>query len=434
MSRRLLPVANGATLLNGGTLTIDSWAQGNAYSGTNGARTWTQGNIASIQKASPLLDSSGRVFGRTQPQYTDYAVDQFISVKSQGAKGDGHTDDTQAIKNVLNQFSGCKVIFFDAGVYVVTSTITIPAGTQIVGEGWSVIQGSGNAFTDFNNPQVVVRVGDPGSTGSVEISDMVFSTKGPAAGAIVVEWNIHDPAGKQGAAGAWNSHIILGGYSGSNLLNAQCAKLVNSGNACFAAFLALHLTSQSSAYIEGLWAWLADHDLDSGGSPQISLYSGRGIYSESQGPVWLVGTGSEHHVQYQYYLNGAKNHYIGLAQTESPYFQPAPVPPAPFITNTQFKDPSPGPGTAWAFNVANSQSILLFGAGFYNFFQNYGQDCIASHSCGQAVVNIDSGSTVGIYSLATVATTSQLNINGQGVIDRGANANGFADTVTLWTR
>ena len=110
-------------------------------------------------------------------------------------------------------------------------------------------------------------------------------------------------------------HLFLD--SGSNLLNAQCAKFANSGNACFAAFLALHLTSQSSAYIEGLWAWLADHDLDSGGSPQISLFSGRGIYSESQGPVWLVGTGSEHHIQYQYYLNGAKNHYIGLAQTES---------------------------------------------------------------------------------------------------------------------
>ena len=120
--------------------------------------------------------------------------------------------------------------------------------------------------------------------------------------------------------------------------------------------------------------------------------------------------------------------------------------------NTQFKDPSPGPGTAWAMNVVNSQNILVFGtssslfsrwslltfwplgAGFYNFFQNYGQDCIASHDCGQAVLNIDSASSISVYSLATVATKSQLNINGQNVIDRGANANGFADTVTVWTR
>ncbi len=36
--------------------------------------------------------------------------------------------------------------------------------------------------------------------------------------------------------------------------------------------------------------WLADHDLDSGGSRQTTLFSGRGILSESQGPVWMIGT------------------------------------------------------------------------------------------------------------------------------------------------
>lgn len=30
----------------------------------------------------------------------------------------------------------------------------------------------------------------------------------PAAGAIVVEWNVHDPAGQQGAAGTWDTHIM----------------------------------------------------------------------------------------------------------------------------------------------------------------------------------------------------------------------------------
>ena len=81
-----------------------------------------------------------------------------------------------------------------------------------------------------------------------------------------------------------------------------------------------------------MWIWLADHDLD--GSDQISLYSGHGLMSESQGPVWMIGTGMslvcascitlthfflavEHHVSYQYFLKGAANHYIGLAQTET---------------------------------------------------------------------------------------------------------------------
>ncbi len=57
------------------------------------------------------------------------------------------------------QWSGCKIIFFDAGVYVVTNTITIPADTQIIGEAWATILGTGNQFTDYNNRTSPVSAG-----------------------------------------------------------------------------------------------------------------------------------------------------------------------------------------------------------------------------------------------------------------------------------
>jgi len=41
---------------------------------------------------------------------------------------------------------------------------------------------------------------------------------------------------------------------------------------------------------QGAWVWLADHDLDLAGENRITVYSGRGILSESKGPVWLIGT------------------------------------------------------------------------------------------------------------------------------------------------
>jgi len=62
---------------------------------------------------------------------------------------------------------------------------------------------------------------------------------------------------------------------------------------------------------------LADHDLDGDGVTQISLFSGRGILSESAGPVWMIGTASEHHTLYEYSLIGAKNHWMGFIQTET---------------------------------------------------------------------------------------------------------------------
>ena len=41
---------------------------------------------------------------------------------------------------------------------------------------------------------------------------------------------------------------------------------------------------------QGTWVWVADHDLDPPNA-QLSLFNGRGLYSQSAGPVWMIGTG-----------------------------------------------------------------------------------------------------------------------------------------------
>ena len=75
--------------------------------------------------------------------------------------------------------------------------------------------------------------------------------------------------------------------------------------------------------------WVADHDLDF--DDQINVYNARGLLVESQGPVWMYGTAFEHSLLYQYNLHAARNVFMGMIQTETPYFQPASA--TPFVTS-----------------------------------------------------------------------------------------------------
>jgi len=68
--------------------------------------------------------------------------DDFVSVRDFGAKGDGVTDDTSAIKRALSELYTREVnseirrsLFFPAGTYKVTDTINVPSYSKLYGEG-----------------------------------------------------------------------------------------------------------------------------------------------------------------------------------------------------------------------------------------------------------------------------------------------------------
>jgi glucan 1,3-beta-glucosidase len=98
---------SGRTVLAGGTTTITSWTQGNVFTGTGGSYSYKQASASPPSKPGVLLDSAGRFFGRAQPQYEAYSAAQFVSARSQGAKGDGmspprhHEDEFTEICQVL---------------------------------------------------------------------------------------------------------------------------------------------------------------------------------------------------------------------------------------------------------------------------------------------------------------------------------------------
>lgn len=70
----------------------------------------------------------------TEAKFTEelklHAIKDYVTPQMFGAKGDGVTDDTEAIQNAVN--SG-RLIFFPKGTYLVSSTITVPTGRKILG-------------------------------------------------------------------------------------------------------------------------------------------------------------------------------------------------------------------------------------------------------------------------------------------------------------
>ncbi|KAL4934324.1 exo-beta-1,3-glucanase Exg0 [Aspergillus undulatus] len=399
-----------------------------------------QTSVPAAAKPNRLLSTNGgKVFERSKPLYESYSASSFVSVKSQGAKGDGETDDTAAIQKILDSATSDQIVYFDHGAYVLTDTVRVPTNIKIVGEVWPVLMAHGEKFSDQENPIPLLQVGQPGDTGNVEISDLTLLTKGPAPGAILMEWNIAEESA--GSVGMWDVHFRVGGSAGTELQSDTCAKTPNStttpDEACIGAFMLLHVTEKSTAYLENVWSWVSDHELDLDDHEQINIYNGRGILVESQGPVWMYGTAAEHNTLYNYQVNNAKNVFMGLIQTETPYFQANPNSLVPFTPQESWNDPDFSYCTtdacrkAWGLRVVNSSDIYVYGAGLYSFFENYGQECLDG-SCQENMVQVDC-SDVHIFGLSTIASMNMIaSTDGNSLVPQEGNESTYCSTIALF--
>lgn len=189
-SASVVLISGHETILDGssGPLYFNSWASGFQYSvdGTGGKKT---GFIDPPPSKPPsLLDSTGAYFTQSKPQYP---AQNPIVATDHNVLNDGTGDQSAAINSLLASNVG-STIFFPGGIYQVQNTVKIPVGSIITGSGWSQIMGTGSFFQNANSPQVMVQVGVSGYSGIIQISDMLFTVKGATAGAILMEWNVHE--------------------------------------------------------------------------------------------------------------------------------------------------------------------------------------------------------------------------------------------------
>lgn len=173
----------------------------------------------------------------------------------------------------------------------------------------------GKTFEDETNPQVMFRMGEPNTRGLIEVSDIAFDVANVLPGAILVE---HNAAGlKPGDVGLWDTHFRAGGTISSEV-ETKCRSYPQALiNQCKAAFMFMHLKSNSQKYLESVWGWSVNRDLDglsgaTNGTSQ-SVAVGRGLLVEAKLGTWLVGTAFEHFVLYQNRLVGAENVYAFMS-------------------------------------------------------------------------------------------------------------------------
>ncbi|QKX63308.1 uncharacterized protein TRUGW13939_10477 [Talaromyces rugulosus] len=427
------------TYLEGGSTTIASFGQGHKYTPT-GPDT-LKGTFAPVARPSGLVGGSGsNYFTKGKPQYASTPVDSVVSIRDSGAKGDGTTDDTEAINTALKSAAGNgTIIFFDYGIYKVTDTIYIPPGAKVVGESYPIIAASGDAFSDASNPYPVVQVGKSGDKGTIEWSDMRVGTIGGTAGAVLIEWNLN---GEQGS-GMWDVHTQIGGWTGSELQVEQCPTSASPAAKCQAAFMSLHITKDAqNFYSENDWFWTADHDVDDPTNTRVSIFTGRGVLVEGTN-IAMWGTGSEHHGLYQFQFDGATNVVGGYFQTESPYYQPSPdATSGPYTSDTKWNDPDfstclKGNCDALGLRIVDSSSLSLYGVGLYSFFNDYDTSCSdlgGSADCQSEVFRVDSGvSDLKVYGYNTVGVTNMITVNGTSAAVYSDNLSVFPASIALFS-
>ncbi|KAI1447555.1 glycoside hydrolase family 55 protein [Annulohypoxylon stygium] len=400
--------------LKGGVKQGDAWVLGDAYTSDKSTQELFQkGTTLFTRRAASLVNGYGSFYHLAPPTYEEYEVEQIVNVKEVPlfpVAGDGKADDTASLQAIINKHAGCKVLFFPYGIYLVTDTLVFPPGSRVFGEAWSAISATGSKFINPGSPIPMIKVGELGDVGIAQFNDMLFTVENVLPGCTLLEVNMAGE--KPGDVGFWNTHFRVGGAADSQI-QTKCGPGVTTDPAqCKAAFMLAHFTASSSAYVDNMWGWTADHDLDGVDNPLTNpqyISVGRGVLIESTKPSWFIGFSSEHNTLYEVNINGAENVFVGFQQSETPYWQGG---------NSSLRAPNPwvpvaldsDPDFSWCAagdahcrmsiyqRISSSRDLSLYAGGFWTFF-NANKACDAGVSCQTDAVRIDNSTDLSYFGL-----------------------------------
>ena len=172
--------------IGNGTVADGAPAVGNTEIVTSGSSAFT--SALSHTYKGYLGDSTP--VGTSQQRTTQQRLDDYVSVKDFGAKGDDSTADITAIQNAIDEIykdtdkddvRSRRVLFFPAGTYRINAALKIPPYAHLVGEGpdKTIIRNSGNnavMVTMDDEGNVGANIGNSGATTptQIQISNMTL--------------------------------------------------------------------------------------------------------------------------------------------------------------------------------------------------------------------------------------------------------------------
>lgn len=114
------------------------WLDTNTYSGTKYDVDTLSRSVYDTLSDHFTLISARQKYSDTASWDATLADLPYVNVKEYGVTGNGTTDDTDSINACLAAQKG-RIHYFPKGTYKISSTINLPAGTTILGEGYHSI-------------------------------------------------------------------------------------------------------------------------------------------------------------------------------------------------------------------------------------------------------------------------------------------------------
>ncbi|KAG5927925.1 hypothetical protein E4U42_001567 [Claviceps africana] len=376
------------TVLAGGSAHIDQFTYANTY----GRRPVYGPTFDGASHRPRALVRNGRYPSIVAPDYRDTILGDFINVmdkKQNGGyhvHGDHRVDEARVLNKILARAARLnKIAYFPWAKYRVDSTLYVPPGTRIVGEAWATILGKGHYFKNESDPKPVVMVGKKGSRGIAHIQDMRITVERPLPGAILLQVNM--AGDNPGDVAIWNSHITVGGtaiyewYLPTRPFDDHCS---DPEKECKAAYIGLHLTETSSAYVENTWVWVADDKYE--GKAGFNIAAKGGILIQATNGTWLHGVGAEHWWLYQFNFWEARNVFASMLEAETNHDQGAEakqLAPTPWVPNAKdWNDPDfswceEGDGycrKGLSTFITGGHGIRHYASAAWDFFRGAGQN------------------------------------------------------------